>query len=162
MQVQLHFGINSDSRKRRPSPLLYPHPVTNLTTMADILVYLPGTKQLDLRLTILAVLQKGQLMGFSAKNFDSIFRLIIVTHFQAFSGLLSVGLTPDDIFQNVLIVIKSYNVASQLQQGLSKFSWKPSQNFTEFATLLYTLVTCCVQENTHPNVSTGKQGIWGG
>ena len=63
-----HFGINPDSGERRPSPLLYPHPVTNLTTMADILVFLLGTKQLDLRLTILAVLQKGQLMGLSAKT----------------------------------------------------------------------------------------------
>ena len=63
-----HFGINPCSGERRPNPLLYPLPVTNLNTMADTLVYLPGTKQLDMRLTILAVMEKGQLLGFSAKT----------------------------------------------------------------------------------------------
>ena len=47
-----NFGIGPQNAKRRPQPLLYPTPVTDLRALQDILIYLPNSKLVDLRPTI--------------------------------------------------------------------------------------------------------------
>ena len=139
MESGANYGIDPQTGKQRSQPLLYPTPVLNLKEIQDILVFLPNTKQVDLWPSIESILKRGQLLGFGERHYDSTFKLFIQQHFMQYSGIFNNGITADETFDNLLVVLRSHDVANTLTESLKKFSRLPNQSFSEFSTILCAL-----------------------
>ena len=79
-----NFGIDPQTAKQRPQPLLYPTPIINLQALQDIIIFLPNSKLVDLRPTIEAILVRGRTLGFGERHYDAIFKLLVQEHFPVF------------------------------------------------------------------------------
>ena len=155
MESGANYGIDPQTGKQRSQPLLYPTSVINIKEIQDILVFLPNTKQVDLRPSIESILKRGQLLGFGERHYDSTFKLFIQQHFMQYSGIFNNGITADETFENLLVVLRSHDVANTLTESLKKFSRLPNQSFSEFSTILCPLACRTVRE-THLQMSDSE------
>ena len=155
MESGANYGIDPQTGKQRNQPLLYPAPVINLKEIQDILVFLPNTKRVDLRPSIESILKRGQLLGFAERHYDSTFKLFIQQHFMQYSGIFNNGKTADETFDNLLVVLRSHDVANTLTESLKNFSRLPNQSFAEFGTILCALACRTVKE-THLQMSDSE------
>ena len=64
-------------------------------------------------------------------------------------------LTANDTFENLLVVLRSHNVANTLTDSLKRFSRVPNQSFAEFSTILSALACRTVQER-HLQMSSSE------
>ena len=116
------------------------------------MVFLPNTKQVDLRPSIESILKRGHLLGFGERHFDATFKLIIQQHFATYAGIFHNGIDANETFENLLVVLRSHDVANTLTDSLKQFSRLPNQSFAEFSTILGALACRTVQE-THLQMS---------
>ena len=148
------FGIDPQSGKTRMYPLLYNSLITDLKTISDVLVCLPNSKKVDFRPSLENIIKRGQILGFGERHFHSIFKLFISKHFEQYNTVLT-GVTAEEIFDNLLIVFRSHDIATSLKDSLKRFSRLPEQSFTEFSTVLESLAIRTVQE-THLQMSLSE------
>ena len=145
------YGIDPQSGNRREYPLLYDSPITSLNEVNDILVYLPNSKLVDFRPSLENIIHRGRLLGFGERHYFTTFKLFVHEHFLQYATVLT-GLTANEIFENLLVIFRSHDVATILKNSLRKFARQSTQSFTEYATILQSMAARTVAE-THLQLS---------
>ena len=136
-----YYGTDPQTGAKRPDPLQWPDQITDIKLFKDSLVYLPASKNVDLRQTISTVLNRGEELGFCKVHYASVFKLLISEHFPNFAGHFDTNTDPEASFANVLIVCQSLQIANKLQQTLLDFKRTSGQSLPEFSSVLMNLAS---------------------
>ena len=120
------YGIDPHSGKKRKFPLLYQNPISSLCEVQDTLVFLPNSKRVDFRPSLENIILRGMLLGFGERHYYTVFKLYIQQYFCQYITVLT-GLNASDIFDNLITIFKSHDVASLLKDDLRKFCRQNTQ-----------------------------------